>query len=291
MPTTPRSVSEHDYKNMFLTSFVAPSRHWSEPAAAFLLFTHGFFLLRLDFAITWKPEYQIKKGFQGLITNSNDRVFGEMVKAQQAVDRKRKEKEYKERKEGERKRKEKEELQKQQKTGADETPVVPASNAKVLVGEPIVPICVAEPTTSDKAIIATPNITPSDVNCKNKKSQAEQQVVHRDIMHDVEAELVPRPKAADCTGNKPNEVEKKKPKEGDAKALERAIEPNDAGGFDGTNMATRALELASANDVLATKPNKAKSSAKDSKSLVKKDLGSSLLDLDREMRKVTMEEL
>lgn len=210
MPTTPRSVSEHDYKNMFLTSFVAPSRHWSEPAAAFLLFTHGFFLLRLDLAITWKPEDQIKKGFQGLITNSNDRVFGEMVKAQQAEDRKRKEKEYKGRKEGERKRKEKEELQEQQKTDADETPVVPTRNAKVLVGEPIVSICVAEPTTSDKAIIATPNITPSDVNCKNKKSQAEQQVVHHDIKHDVEAELVPRPKAADCTGNKPNEVEKKK---------------------------------------------------------------------------------
>ncbi|KIR32732.1 hypothetical protein I352_04667 [Cryptococcus deuterogattii MMRL2647] len=248
-----------------------PSRHWSEPAAAFLLFTHGFFLLRLDFAITWKPEDQIKKGFQGLITNSNDRVFGEMVKAQQAEDRKRKEKEYKERKEEERKRKEKEELQKQQEIGADETPVVPASNAKVLVGETIVPICVAEPA-SDKAIIATPDITPSNVNCKNKKIQAEQQVVHHDVKHEAEAEVVPRPKATDCIGNKPSEVEKNKPKEGDAKALERAIEPNDAGGFDGTNMATRVLELASTNEVLATKPNNAKSSAKD-KSLVKKDPG------------------
>lgn len=197
-----------------------------------------------------------------------------MVKAQQAEDRKRKEKEYKERKEEERKGKEKEEMQKQQKTGADETPVVPdaASNAKVLVGEPVVPTCVAEPTP-DKAIIATPDITASDVNCKNKKSQAEQQVVHYDIKHDVEAELVPRPKAADCTRNKPSEVEKKKPKEGDAKALERAIEPNDAGGFDGANMATRALELAPGDDVLATKPNNTKSSAKDNKSLVKKDRG------------------
>lgn len=194
-----------------------------------------------------------------------------MVKAQQAEDRKRKEKEYKERKEEGRKRKEKEELQKQQEIGADETPVVPASNAKVLVGETIVPICVAEPA-SDKAIIATPDITPSNVNCKNKKIQAEQQVVHYDVKHEAEAEVVPRPKATDCIGNKPSEVEKNKPKEGDAKALERAIEPNDAGGFDGTNMATRVLELASTNEVLATKPNNAKSSAKD-KSLVKKDPG------------------
>lgn len=198
-------------------------------------------------------------------------MFGETVKAQQAEDRKRKEKEYKERKEEERKRKEKEELQKQQEIGADETPVVPASNAKVLVGEPIVPICVAEPA-SDKAIIATPDITPSNVNCKNKKIQAEQQVVHHDVKHEAEAEVVPRPKATDCIGNKPSEVEENKPKEGDAKALERAIEPNDAGGFDDTNMATRVLELASTNEVLAIKPNNAKSSAKD-KSLVKKDPG------------------
>lgn len=94
------------------------------------------------------------------------------MKAQQAEDRKRKEKEYKERKEKERKeRKEKEEKEKQEgKTGTDETPVMPASNAKALDGEPIAPVFAAEPP-SDKAIIAIPVITPSDTDSINKNQQ------------------------------------------------------------------------------------------------------------------------
>lgn len=193
-----------------------------------------------------------------------------MVKAQQAEDRKRKEKEYKERKEKERKeRKEKEEKEKQEgKTGTDETPVMPASNAKALDGEPIAPVFAAEPP-SDKAIIAIPVITPSDTDSINKNQQAGQQAVNRDIKHEIEAELAPGTKAVDRTAN-PTGVGKSKPNEAeaDAKELARAIKPSDAVGLDGVNMAMKALQPASDNNKL----NDAKSSAK-GKYLVKKDPG------------------
>lgn len=194
-----------------------------------------------------------------------------MVKAQQAGDRKRKEKEYKERKEKERKeRKEKEEKEKQEgKTGTDETPVMPASNAKALDGEPIAPVFAAEPP-SDKAIIAIPIITPSDTDSINKNQQAGQQAVNKDIKHEIEAERAPGTKAVDHTAN-PTGVGKSKPNEAeaDAKELARAIKPSDAVGLDGVNMAMKALQPASDNKA---KPNDAKSSAK-GKSLVKKDPG------------------
>lgn len=68
-------------------------------------------------------------------------------------------------------------------------------------------------------------------------------------------------------------LKRKKPKEGDAKALDGAIEPNDAGSLDGTNMATRALELASGNDAWLPNLTKPNPPPKNNKSLVKKDPG------------------
>lgn len=207
-----------------------------------------------------------------LITNSNDRVFGEMVKAQQAEDRKRKEKEYRERKEKERKeRKEKEEKEKQHgKTGIDEAPVMTASDANALDGEP--PVITAKPP-SHKAITTIPVITPSDdADSKNKNQQGDQQAVKKDVKQEIEAEHAPGPKAADRTSTaNPAGVEKnKKLNEADAKALARAIKPNGAVGLDGINMTMKALELAVDDNNLTTKPNDTKPLAKD-KPLVKKD--------------------
>lgn len=69
---------------------------------------HGFFMIRLEDALQWKPEESANK-FELLVTSHHDRVFGEMVKAQQAEERKKKEIAYRERKMAERKKREEEE--------------------------------------------------------------------------------------------------------------------------------------------------------------------------------------
>ena len=68
---------------------------------------HGFFMLRVESHLQWKTEEAVNT-FEALKTSHNDRVFGEMVKAQQVADRKKKEQAYKERKLAERKKAEEE---------------------------------------------------------------------------------------------------------------------------------------------------------------------------------------
>ncbi|KAK8869727.1 hypothetical protein IAR55_000295 [Kwoniella newhampshirensis] len=86
----------------------APMRHWTDFPTGYLILTHGFFLLRLDIHIDWTFQKESNK-FEALSTTADDRVFGAMVRAQMAEERKKKEKAYMERKERERKeRKEKE---------------------------------------------------------------------------------------------------------------------------------------------------------------------------------------
>ncbi|WWC61001.1 uncharacterized protein I303_103578 [Kwoniella dejecticola CBS 10117] len=87
-----------------------PLKHWSLAPCAYLLLAHGYFLLRTDMYINFKPEEKAGK-FEALITSGHDRVFGDMVKAQR-------EKEYRERKE--RERKERAEKEKKQDKGKDE---------------------------------------------------------------------------------------------------------------------------------------------------------------------------
>lgn len=77
-------------------------RDYTTPPAGFLILSHGHFILRKDADLDFKPE-AVGEKFDVLVTSSNDRVWGPMVKAKQAEERKRKEKAYKERKERERK--------------------------------------------------------------------------------------------------------------------------------------------------------------------------------------------
>ena len=64
-------------------------------------------MLRTDDTLQWKPETAANQ-FEILRTTSNDRIFGDMVKAQQAEERKKKEQAYRERKLTERKKAEEE---------------------------------------------------------------------------------------------------------------------------------------------------------------------------------------
>jgi hypothetical protein len=82
-------------------------RSWTEPAGAYLLLGHGFFMLRPETSLSWKTEEAANK-FELLVTSGHDRVFGEMVKAKQAEERKKKDKEYRERKAAEKKKAEEE---------------------------------------------------------------------------------------------------------------------------------------------------------------------------------------
>lgn len=83
------------------------SRSFYEPSAGYLVLGHGFFMLRTEDYLQWKSEEAANK-FEMLVTSGHDRVFGEMVKAQQAEERKKKDKEYKERKLAEKREAEKE---------------------------------------------------------------------------------------------------------------------------------------------------------------------------------------
>lgn len=154
-------------------------RHWAEPAGAYLILGHGYFMLRTEDILQWKPEENADK-FEMLVTSGHDRVFGEMVKAQQAEERKKKEKEYRERKLAERKKAEEEhkrkkkeaegkEDQKEKKDEAeakkdeDETQVPPTpatgdSNIKVKDGEEVAPPkdIQAVAVKGDKAVVAVP---------------------------------------------------------------------------------------------------------------------------------------
>lgn len=94
-------------------------RHWSTPDRGYLLLSHGHFLLRIEADIEFKPDGTTDK-FEALVTSANDRVFGKMVLAQAAAERKKKEKEYRDRKEREhRERKDKERKEKGDKEGND----------------------------------------------------------------------------------------------------------------------------------------------------------------------------
>lgn len=142
-----------------------------EPAGAYLVLGHGFFMLRTEDILQWKSEEAAQK-FEMLVTSGHDRVFGEMVKAQQAEERKKKEKEYRERKMAERKKAE-EEARKKKKAAAlnggndklDDKPRVdevqepgtPGSNVKVKDGEEVVADNVrAIAIGGDKVVLAVP---------------------------------------------------------------------------------------------------------------------------------------
>ncbi|ODN83176.1 hypothetical protein L202_01367 [Cryptococcus amylolentus CBS 6039] len=181
----------------------SPSRHWSEPAAAFLILAHGHFLIRLDHALTWKPIEHINKGFEVLVTSANDRVFGNMVKAQQAEDRKRREKEYRARKEKEyreRKAREKAEQEKTEKEGekdkeTDETPGTPKSDVQLRDGKPAEVRDVPEESDGGQAIIAVA-VNPLPGTGEDKESP-EKLAANKDARHDPDPELVPGPKPAE----------------------------------------------------------------------------------------------
>lgn len=64
-------------------------------------------MIRLEDTLSFKPEESANK-FELLVTSGHDRIFGDMVKAQQAEERKKKEAAYRERKLAERKKREKE---------------------------------------------------------------------------------------------------------------------------------------------------------------------------------------
>ncbi|WVO13944.1 hypothetical protein L204_101569 [Cryptococcus depauperatus] len=253
-----------------------PSRVFYKPGAANLLLAHGYFLLRLDFFITWKPEEYLNKGFEALITHANDRVFGQMVKAQLAEERKKKEKDYRERKERERReRHAKEEKDKDKKKvvvgmkegkddETDETPGTPPSNVQVRNGKSI-----AGPPTpdnsSDKAIIAVPVNKPIAADDKDDKNKA----ADRDAKHEADAELVPGPKpqADDIAKGKDQPVFDEK----DGRALVKALNPNGPIKKNDIDLAMKALELAkdatlqgmSGNDVKAPARDKAGAKGKD----------------------------
>lgn len=94
------------------------SRSFYEPSAGYLVLGHGFFMLRTEEYLQWKSEEAANK-FEMLVTSGHDRVFGEMVKAQQAEERKKKDKEYKERKLAEKRAAEKEAKEKNAKGEED----------------------------------------------------------------------------------------------------------------------------------------------------------------------------
>ena len=110
---------------------------------------HGFFMLRVESHLQWKTE-EAANSFELLKTSHNDRVFGEMVKAQQMEERKKREIAYRERKAAE-KRKAEQEAKKAKVEGREPkdkggkkddnpfTPVPdsPASNVAVKDGKPV----------------------------------------------------------------------------------------------------------------------------------------------------------
>ena len=74
-----------------------------EPIGAYLVLGHGFFMLRLEDNLQWKPEDSANQ-FELLVTSGHDRIFGEMVQKQQAEHKKKKEMAYRERKLAEKKK-------------------------------------------------------------------------------------------------------------------------------------------------------------------------------------------
>ncbi|WVQ78366.1 hypothetical protein IAT38_000451 [Cryptococcus sp. DSM 104549] len=232
------------------------SRHWSEPDTGYLLLAHGHFLLRLHIALAWKPEDQVNKGFEVLVTSAHDRVFGEMVKAQQAEDRKRREKEYRDRKEKERReRKAKEAKEALEGKGGEEkgketpeTPGSPASNAKVHNGDPVAPASPAltpDPKSDDKVVVAVPVPVSPGANANQPQADAKEKAQERDAKHEDDAQLVPGPKpAGEGQPLADGKEGKAKPDEADAKALAKAMSPGAPVGMDDIALALKALELA-----------------------------------------------
>ncbi|WVQ71713.1 hypothetical protein IAR50_001254 [Cryptococcus sp. DSM 104548] len=252
----------------------SPSRVWSEPAAAYLLLTHGHFLLRLSQTLTWKPMEHINKGFEVLVASANDRVFGNMVKAQQAEDRKRREKEYRARKEKEyreRKAREKAEQEKAEKEGekkgeggeekgekggekegrADETPGTPVrSDVQMRDGKPAETRAVSDESDGIQAIIAV--AVDQAPQKGDEKASPEKLAADLDARHDPDHELVPGPKPA---GDKV-EGEKAGPKPG----------------IDDINKAMNALDAAQKADHVAA-PAVPKPTASTGKPPAKKETG------------------
>ncbi|KAL7419397.1 hypothetical protein Q5752_006235 [Cryptotrichosporon argae] len=90
----------------------------AEPLASLLVLSHSHFLLRPDDYFSWRPEASAGQ-FEMLVASGHDRVFGEMVRAQQAEERKRKEAAYKKRKD-EQRRKDEEERRARRERGEPE---------------------------------------------------------------------------------------------------------------------------------------------------------------------------
>ena len=86
-------------------SLQRPVRRGWEPASAYLILAHGYVMLRRGETIQWTPVESANK-FELLVTSSRDRIFGQLVQAQQAEERKRKELAYRERKLAEKKKRE-----------------------------------------------------------------------------------------------------------------------------------------------------------------------------------------
>jgi hypothetical protein len=129
-------------------------------------------MLRTEDYLQWKSEEAANK-FEMLVTSGHDRVFGEMVKAQQAEERKKRDKEYKERKLAEKRAAEKEAKEKKERGEGDKMNGVkegakqekptdaasesPRSDVKVRDGELVKP---AQPQAAaakgDKVVVAVP---------------------------------------------------------------------------------------------------------------------------------------
>jgi hypothetical protein len=154
-------------------------------------------MLRTEDILQWKPEESANK-FEVLVTSGHDRVFGEMVKAQQAEERKKKERVFRERKLAERKKAEEEHRRKKkaaaekEKNGEkvakpevvkEDKDVPPAPRAvgsdhEVKDGELVEP-AKEIPTIAvkgDKAAIAVP-VPGNKVDEKDQKDQHEVEVL------------------------------------------------------------------------------------------------------------------
>ncbi|KAK4686676.1 hypothetical protein P7C73_g3459, partial [Tremellales sp. Uapishka_1] len=80
-------------------------RHWTEPSSGYLVLGHGFFMIRHEMDLRWKPEESAGK-FELLVTSAHDRVFGNMIQEQQKEERKKKEEAYKAKKAAQKKKEE-----------------------------------------------------------------------------------------------------------------------------------------------------------------------------------------
>nr|XP_019042348.1 hypothetical protein I302_08950 [Kwoniella bestiolae CBS 10118]OCF21278.1 hypothetical protein I302_08950 [Kwoniella bestiolae CBS 10118] len=185
-----------------------PSRHWAHPAGGYLLLSHGYFLLRTDMHINFKPAEKAGQ-FEVLVTSGHDRVFGEMVKAQREREyRERKEREKKERlakekdkgkegkKEDEKDKAKKGEEGEEKNDDEDPSPGTPTSNVKLIDGEAIVPaagdaVAILD-KKDDKAIIAIP---------VDAKDQANGEDKDKDKKHEQEPAIVPGPKPTPVAGD------------------------------------------------------------------------------------------